>query len=462
MYIIKTITYTLLFLSCFASCKTKQEELPLVIPEPGTLEKIEQRGVLNVCSYYNTTDYYVYKGIPKGFHYELVKDFADYLGVKLNIEINTNIDESIQKLNEGQYDLIAMSLSVTDSRKEDVQFSLPLFTTSQVLVQHTSDTLLQSVDDLKGKEIFLQEGTSFTRFLQHLKDSIQFNLHIRELQDKTYADLPLTTEHGEIPYTVIDKNIAQIASQYMKHIDYSLQLSSENPVAWAVTKKATLLDEEINAWLGAIKKSGKLNVLYNRYYKNSYITSLHNSKYYKLKNGVISSFDPIIKKEARAIGWDWRLLAAVIYQESGFDPEATSHLGAVGLMQVMPETSLQLGFEEYEEPKDNIHVGAYYLKYLENKFNKFDLDTLEQIKFTLAAYNAGLGHVLDAIRLAESYGKNPKVWDNNVDYFILHKSQPEIYRDSVVRFGYCDGKQTFNFVNNIMENYTHYKNTIKK
>ena len=87
---------------------------------------------------------------------------------------------------------------------------------------------------------------------------------------------------------------------------------------------------------------------------------------------------------------------------------------------------------------------------------------LEQIKFTLAAYNAGLGHVLDAIRLAELYGKNPKVWDNNVDYFMLHKSQPEIYRDSVVRFGYCDGKQTFNFVNNIMENYTHYKNTIKK
>lgn len=193
----------------------------------------------------------MYKGIPKGFHYELVKDFADYLGVKLNIEINTNIDESIQKLNEGQYDLIAMSLSVTDSRKEDVQFSLPLFTTSQVLVQHTSDTLLQSVDDLKGKEIFLQEGTSFTRFLQHLNDSLQLNLKITELEDVTFEDILLKIENGEIPYTVIDKNIAQIASQYMKHIDYSLQLSSENPVAWAVTKKATLLDEEINAWLGA-------------------------------------------------------------------------------------------------------------------------------------------------------------------------------------------------------------------
>lgn len=207
------------------------------------------RGV-NVCSYYNTTDYYVYKGIPKGFHYELVKDFADYLGVKLNIEINTNIDESIQKLNEGQYDLIAMSLSVTDSRKEDVQFSLPLFTTSQVLVQHTSDTLLQTVDDLKGKEIFLQEGTSFTRFLQHLNDSLQLNLKITELEDVTFEDILLKIENGEIPYTVIDKNIAQIASQYMKHIDYSLQLSAESPVAWAVHEKATLLDEEINYLAG--------------------------------------------------------------------------------------------------------------------------------------------------------------------------------------------------------------------
>ena len=222
MYIIKTITYTLLFLSCFASCKTKQEELPLVIPEPGTLEKIEQRGVLNVCSYYNTTDYYVYKGIPKGFHYELVKDFADYLGVKLNIEINTNIDESIQKLNEGQYDLIAMSLSVTDSRKEDVQFSLPLFTTSQVLVQHTSDTLLQSVDDLKGKEIFLQEGTSFTRFLQHLNDSLQLNLKITELEDVTFEDILLKIENGEIPY-----ELAYCEGELLEQYLHDMQIMQE-------------------------------------------------------------------------------------------------------------------------------------------------------------------------------------------------------------------------------------------
>jgi len=455
--IIKNITYTLSLLLCLASCKTKKEE-PLIIPAPTTLEQIDQRGVLNVCSYYNTTDYYVYKGIPKGFHYELVKDFANYLGVKLNIEINPNIEESIRKLNEGKYDLIAMSLAVTDAREKQVRFIHPLFNTCRVLVQHKSDSIVQDIRALRGKEIFIQEGTSNTHLLRQLSDSLQLDLKITELENRTYEDILLKVENGELPFTVIDKNVAQIAAQYMKHIDYSLQLAPDSPVAWAVAGNAALLNEEINAWLDSIQKSEKFNVLYNRYYKSSYITSLHNSKYYKLKHGVISAFDPIIKKEAKKINWDWRLLAAVIYQESGFDPEATSPLGAVGLMQVLPETSVRLGFKDYQDPQDNIKVGAYYLKYLETIFSKYELDTLEQIKFTLAAYNAGPGHVFDAMKLAESYGKNPKVWDNNVDNFLLHKS--ELYRDSVVRFGYCDGRQTFKFVNNIIENYTHYKNTI--
>ena len=461
MYIIKNITYTLLLALCLVSCRSKEE--PFIIPDTCTLESIEQRGVLNVCTYYNTTDYYVYKGVPKGFHYELVKSLADYLGVKLNIEVSSNMEESIQKLNEGKYDLLAMSLSITDARKNKVTFADPLFNTKRVLVQNNQgDSLIRNVQDLQGKEIFIQQGTSTKGFLQQLNDSLQLNLKITELEDMTYEDILLEIEKGKLPNTVIDQNVAQIAAQYMTHIDYSLQLSEDGPITWAVASNAKLLAQEINNWLEPIKKSDKFNVLYNRYFKSSFITSLHNSKYYKLKNGTISSFDAIIKKEAAIIGWDWRLLAAVIYQESGFDPEATSHQGAIGLMQLMPETSIQLGFEDFVTPKDNIRVGAYYLKYLENMFSKDSIDLLEREKFTLAAYNAGPGHVFDAIKLAKAHGKNPNVWDNNVDYYLLHKSQPEYYRDSVVQHGYCDGRQTFRFVNEIMENYTHYKNTIPK
>lgn len=463
MYIIRIITYTWLLLFCLSSCETKQEEEPFVIPDVGTLDNIEQRGILNVCTYYNTTDYYVYKGVPKGFHYDLAKDFADYLGVKLHIDVSSNIEECLRELNEGKYDLVAMSLSVTDDRKEQINFTLPLFNTSKVLVQNKrQDSLIRDMQDLRGKEIFVQEGTTYKSFLRELSDSLQLDLKITEVEYLTYEDILLQVEKGELPLTVIDKNIAQIAGQYMTHIDYSLELSEAEPVAWAVSARANHLLLEVDQWLESIKKQEKFPVLYNRYYKSSFVTSLHNSKYYKLKNGVISSFDPMIKKEAEKIGWDWRLLASVIYQESGFDPEATSNYGAVGLMQVMPETSLQFGFEDYVDPQDNIRVGAYYLQYLEKMFAKYDLDTLNRIKFTLAAYNAGPGHVFDAMRLAESYGKNPNVWNNNVDYFIRYKSRPEIYRDTLSRSGYCDGKQTFNFVNNIMENYTHYKNTIPK
>ncbi len=463
MYIIRVITYTWLFWFCLSACETKREEEPFIIPDAGTLEKIERRGVLNVCTYYNTTDYYVYKGIPKGFHYDLVKDLADFLDVKLHIEVNSNVEDCLRELNEGKYDLVAMSLSVTDGRKEQISFTDPLFYTSNVLVQNKKqDSLIQDIQDLRGKEIFVQEGTTYKSFLRELSDSLQLNLKITEVEYLTYEDILLQVEKGELPLTVIDKNIAQIAAQYMTHIDYSLELSGAEPVAWAVAGKAKYLLHEVNQWLGAMKKREKFPVLYNRYYKSSYVTSLHNSKYYKLKNGIISSFDPIIKKEAAKIGWDWRLLAAIIFQESGFDPEATSNYGAVGLMQVMPETALQLGFKDYIEPEDNIKVGSYYLQYLEKMFTKYDLDTLNRIKFTLAAYNAGAGHVFDAMRLAESYGKNPNIWNNNVDYFIRYKSRPEIYRDTLSRNGYCDGKQTFNFVNNIIENYTHYRNTIPR
>lgn len=160
------------------------------------------------------------------------------------------------------------------------------------------------------------------------------------------------------------------------------------------------------------------------------------------------------------MGWDWRLLAAIIFQESGFNPEAVSWLGAVGLMQVMPETALSLGIEDYINPKDNIRAGTTYLKRLEKIFSKYPLKKEDQIKFTLAAYNAGPGHVIDAMKLAEAYNKDPYIWNNNVDYFLLHKSNPEFYRDTLIRHGYCDGKQAYDFVNNILENYSHYKNTI--
>lgn len=450
-----------LFLLLLAACREKREEMPLVIPEAPVLEQVLNRGTLRVCCYYNTTDYYVYKGVPKGFHYDLVKGFADYLGVRLEMTASVDVEESIRLLGEGKFDLLAMSLTETPERDSLLDFSIPLFATSRVLVQNKENRpLLREVIELDGKEIVVQRGTSFAGFLWRLADSLRLDLTVREIDSMTFEDILLEVENGGWTYTVVDENIARTASRYMPHLDYSLTLSSPQPVAWAVREGEEGLLCELDAWLAAEKEKAAFQVRYNRYFRSSYVTSLRNSKYYKLKNGVISAFDPIIKREAAAIGWDWRLLAAVIYQESRFGPDAESSFGAYGLMQVMPETAEEMGCADRANPAYNIRAGSRYLRKLQREFDRFGLDSTNLLKFTLAAYNAGTGHVLDAMRLAEAYGRDPKTWDRHVGYFMLALSHPEFYRDSVCRNGYCDGRQTFNFVEDIFENYRHYCNAI--
>ena len=443
------------------ACEAEREEESLVVPEAPVMEQVMNRGTLRVCSYYNTTDYYVYKGVPKGFHYELVKEFAEQLGVRLEMTASVDVEESIRLLNGGKYDLLAMSLTETPERDSLVEFAIPLFTTARVLVQNEMNKpLARRVSDLAGKEIFVQRGTNYADFLHRLDDSLKLGIRVTEIDSLTYEDILLEVENGMWPYTVVDENVARTASRYMTHVDDSLVLSAPVPVAWAVKKGEEGLLHELNVWLSEKKREESFKVRYNRYFRSTYVTSLRNSKYYKLKHGGISFFDSVIKREAAAIGWDWRLLAAVIYQESRFDPDAESSFGAYGLMQVMPETAAEMGCPDRADPEDNVRAGSRYLHKLQREFDKCGLDSVNVLKFTLAAYNAGVGHVSDAVRLAEAYGYNSKEWDRNVAYFMLVLSRPEFYRDTLCRNGYCDGRQTYNFVNEIFENFRHYCNSV--
>ena len=185
----------------------------------------------------------------------------------------------------------------------------------------------------------------------------------------------------------------------------------------------------------------------------------HNTtKYTLIKKGDISPFAKLFRKESKKLGWDWRLLAALVYTESQFDPYAESEVGAYGLMQIIPETADHFNVGNYFEPDSNVYVGTEYLHYLDRYFSSQPIDSSERLKFVLAAYNAGPGHVLDAIRLANKYGKDATLWDNNVDYYLLHKNEPEYYRDPLSKNGYCNGRQTYKYVRQVLETYNNYKN----
>lgn len=179
-----------------------------------------------------------------------------------------------------------------------------------------------------------------------------------------------------------------------------------------------------------------------------------------LAAGIISDYDNLFKRNAHTIMWDWRLLAAQAYQESAFDPNATSWAGAQGLLQLMPGTAKDMNVANPYNPEENVRGAVQYLKHVNNSFSDID-DQNERIKFMLAAYNCGTLHVKDAQALAVKYGKNPRIWTANVDQYVKALSEPRYYRDPVVKNGYCRGNEPYNYVIQIMSRYEQYRHQIR-
>ena len=232
-------------------------------------------------------------------------------------------------------------------------------------------------------------------------------------------------------------------------------------IAWGVRLGEDDLKAEINNWLNEYKNSLTARLLYNKYFKNPNTINYARSEYHSVGGGKISKYDDIIKEISKKFNMDWKLISSIIYQESGFDYQAESWRGAYGLMQLMPGTAEMFGLDSLSTPAQQIEAGVKFIRWLDKQIPEEVTDTIERNKFVLAAYNVGLGHVLDARRLAQKYNYDPNIWTNNVDTFILQKSRPRFYRDSVVKYGYCRGEEPYNFVIEILDRYEHYNNLIR-
>jgi len=181
-------------------------------------------------------------------------------------------------------------------------------------------------------------------------------------------------------------------------------------------------------------------------------------EYSSIKGDKLSPYDEVIKREAQRLNWDWKLLTAMIYQESQFVPDAKAWTGASGLMQLIPETAERFVADSLSGPSENIHAGVSFLLSLNEYWGDRLQDSLEVIKFSLASYNVGLGHVLDAVRLTEKFNSDASQWEN-VAKFLELKSQPEYYKDPVVKHGYCRGSEPVEYVRSIISLWEHYSNT---
>ena len=439
------------------------------------INEIKERGTLRVIMEYNSISYFIYKGQRLGFEFELMQQFAKAIGVKLEIILASTAEEQFNLLNEGKGDIIANGLMSTQKIKQQVILTNPYRQVEQVLVQRRSgtivnpldsiqkkDTLLQYVNELSNKIIYVADNSTYYNRLKELSDSSGINMDVRILPDERGVDdIIEAIANGEIDYTIANKDIALVNKSYYENLNVDLEVGTPQPLHWAVRKNAPDLLSALNYWIENIINEKIYAVLYSKYFSQVKNPGFEYDENAELQKGMISHYDHLIQQYAKKINWDWRMIAAIIHQESKFNPNARSWCGAQGLMQLMPGTARQVGVysSEVYNPESNIRGGTEYLRQLEKTWSHIS-DFTQRIKFILASYNAGPGHVSDAARLAEKNGYPKDKWDGSVEYFILYKSNPRFYNDPVVKYGYCRGQEPFNYVRNIIKKYFDYESKI--
>lgn len=462
--------YLFIFLLFALSCNQPNNTTLLSPQVVLDLEGIKKRGYITALVDNNSFSYFIYKGRPIGYEYELLKLLAKQLKVELKIKVISGVENGITQLNSGEGDILAFPLTVTQERTEYVSFSRPLFNSYQVLVQRKPDdwiTLSQAEIDknvirdpqaLIAKEVHVMKSSSFAERMRTLSEEIGGNVMV--VEDSANAESESLIKQvalGNIQYTVADHQIAMVNANYYPNLDVSTILSAPQQIAWSVRKNSPELLKAIDEWLLKIKKEPTFMVIYNRYFKSPRTSLLRvNSDYSSLGGNKISRYDNFIKNGARKLGWDWRLLAAIIYQESRFISNNESWAGARGLMQLMPETAKRFGATNPDDPQQSIRAGVNYLRHLDNYWAKSITDPDERLKFVLASYNAGPTHIIDARKLAKKYDKNTEVW-SEVEYFLLKKSDPTYYRDPLVIAGYCKCEEPVNYVKNVLARSEEYK-----
>ena len=420
------------------------------------LTEIIESDTLVVATLYGPISYFNYKESEMGYEYEFVKLLCKELKVGLKLHVAPNMQTLLRMLEESEVDLVAYRVPYTEENKEKIVFTNREYISNQVLVQCKSDTMITDVLQLSGKQVTVVPNSIYSKRIDYLNDEIGGGIEIIYSSDTSKVeDLIADVAHHKISYTFAEKDVARLNKTYFGNINYNLDVSFPQRAAWCVSKNSPELLSYINEWVKTTSQSSKYTAIYNKYFEKSKYFESEGFK--KIPNyNRISSYDDYFKSYSHIVGWDWRLLAAVAYKESKFDPNVTSWAGACGLMQIMPKTAISLGLteEEFYEPEKNIRASAQYLNKMRKLFPNIE-DEQEKVKFVLASYNAGPGHIFDARALALKDGKNPDVWDEVKEYLRL-KSNPEYYNDEVCKYGYCRGEEPIYYVDVITSKYSEY------
>jgi len=462
----------------------RRSNLLMIGPISRDLSDIKKNGTLTVLAPYNATTYFIYRGEPLGYEYELLQSFAKDQGLALKMVVVADPKSLLAILNSGEGDIAANRLVPTPENETDVSFTRALYRTEPVLVQQDEPPakagrgtekmlapgpadqtpevdiqarLVTKPAQLMGKTVTLPEQSPYSRTLLEVGDENSGEIHVVEVgafQDEALAQ---KVAKGEIEFTVMQKNLADLKEAEFKNLKVRPIISRSHSVAWAVRKNSPELMQALNDWIEKKQNGSLFDKLYQKYFidRRNYLQRV-GSGFLTSTTGKLCAYDDLLKQYANEINWDWRLLAAQTFQESRFKPDAHSWAGASGLLQLMPATAREYGVKNSLDPADNVQGAVRFLKWLDGFWRERITNDNERLKFVLASYNTGAGHVQDAQRLTEKYGGNPQSWED-VSYWLLQKSTQQYSTDPVVKFGFCRGLEPVNYVTLILERYDRYK-----
>lgn len=410
------------------------------------LQSVKSAGELTVLTHMSPTTYYDTPEGPAGFEYDLAKAFADSLGVKLRVVAAERFSDVLPRLLKNEADFAAAGITVTDARAAVARFTPPYQQVRQQVIYRRGSKRPAAAADLVGREIEIQAGTSYAERLAELKGNDP-DLKWTEVTDKQTEELLELVWEGLLDITIADSNIVAVNRQYFPELQIAFDLEKPQGLAWAFRRDDDdSLYQEAVRFIETQRASGALASLLDRYYGPASRSNFINMTIYQLRvRNRLPLYQSLFERAGTEYGIDWRVLAAIGYQESYWDPKAVSPTGVRGLMMLTEDTARHMGVHDRLNPAASIDGGARYIKQMIDRLPESVVGP-DRLWLALAAYNIGIAHLEDARVLTQKQGGDPNKWNDVKDRLPLLESAKWAAR---TRFGLARGRETVVYVDRI-------------
>jgi len=419
------------------------------------LPGIKKHNVLRVLTRNNAATYFLWRGELMGFEYELARHFAQRQKIRLEMIVVPSRDLLTQWLLEGKGDMIAASITVPENNdNEQLLYSRAYDKVFEIVVGRSNEKEVDNIEQLRGRSFHVRKSSSYWRTLTQLnKNGAGISIKLVPEHEET-EEVIAKVASGEYDLALADSNILDIELTWRDDVKGLLNLGDEKSHAWVVRDDEPQLLEALNSYIRKEYRGEFYNITRRKYFeKPKTIKKRLEERVDRGGNGDLSPYDDFAKELAEKYNFDWRMIVSQMYQESRFNPNAKSWAGARGLMQVMPRTASQLGIKNLKDPENSIEAGVKYLDWLRDRFEP-ELPVKDRMWFTLAAYNAGAGHVHDARSLARKMGWEENRWFGNVERAMLLLSKRKYAKTA--KHGYVRGSEPVKYVRQIQDRYDAY------